>query len=209
MTPSLILPQGAARKLTIVHAAPSGDLVLPEQYSTFTFVFNQPVVNLGTTGVDIEGLSIEPPVKGVWAWRGTACLTFTPQEPLKVSHSYQVTIPAGLVAITGQKLTKPYTVRFVTPRPAVIHSSPSDGNANISLDKPVFLLFNQAIHNQAALKSLRLTYSQGAVPCQVRIATESEFKAYIKELRENEGDNEYRDFSRNWNDDNRRKNMRY
>ena len=188
VTPSLILPQGAARKLTIVHAAPSGDLVLPEQYSTFTFVFNQPVVNLGTTGVDIEGLSIEPPVKGVWAWRGTACLTFIPQEPLKVSHSYQVTIPAGLVAITGQKLTKPYTVRFVTPRPAVIHSSPSDGNANISLDKPVFLLFNQAIHNQAALKSLRLTYSQGAVPCQVRIATESEFKAYIKELRENEGD---------------------
>ena len=73
VSPSLILPKDVARALTVVHATPSGDLVLPEQYSTFTFVFNQPVVNLGTTQVDIEGLSIEPPVKGVWAWRGTAC----------------------------------------------------------------------------------------------------------------------------------------
>ena len=188
VAPSLILPKGATRALTVVHATPSGDLVLPEQYSTFTFVFNQPVVNLGTTQVDIEGLSIEPPVKGVWAWRGTACLTFTPREPLQVSHAYQVTVPAGLKAITGQKLAKPYTMRFVTPRPAVIHSSPADGNANVSLDKPVFLLFNQPIGNQIALKTLRLTSSQGAVPCQARVATEAEFKAYLKELRNNECD---------------------
>lgn len=188
VSPSLILPKDVVRALTVVHATPSGDLVLPEQYSTFTFVFNQPVVNLGTTQVDIEGLSIEPPVKGVWAWRGTACLTFTPKEPLLVSHAYQVTVPAGLKAITGQTLAKPYTMRFVTPRPAIIHSSPAEGNANVSLDKPIFLLFNQPINNQTALESLRLTSSQGVVPCQARTATEAEFKAYIKELRNNEGD---------------------
>lgn len=188
VAPSLILPQGQAQKLAVVHAAPSGDLVLPEQYSTFTIVFNQPVVNLGTTKVDIEGLRIEPPLKGAWTWRGTACLTFTPSEPLKISHAYQVTVPAGLMAITGQKLAKPYTMRFVTPRPAVIYSSPADAEVNVSLDKPIFLLFNQPIPNQAAWESLRLTSSQGGVSSQVRSATEAEFKAYIKELRENKGD---------------------
>ncbi len=188
VAPSLILPQGKPQKLAVVHGTPSGDLVLPEQYSTFTIVFNQPVVNLGTTQVDVEGLSIEPALKGTWSWRGTACLTFTPREPLQVSHEYQVTVPAGLTAITGQKLAKPYTMRFVTPRPAVINSSPAEGDANVSLDKPIFLLFNQAINNQKALESLCLTSGQGNVSCQARMATEDEFKAYIKELRDREGD---------------------
>lgn len=188
VAPSLILPQGTPQKLAVVHGAPSGNLVLPEQYSTFTIVFNQPVVNLGTKKVEIEGLSIEPPVKGVWAWRGTACLVFTPSEPLQVAHEYKVTVPAGLTAITGQKLAKSYAMRFVTPRPMVIHSSPADGSVNVALDKPIFLLFNQPINSSKALESLFLSSKQGVIHSQARMATEAEFKAYIKELRENEGD---------------------
>ncbi|MGM9999369.1 MAG: Ig-like domain-containing protein [Candidatus Bruticola sp.] len=184
IAPSLILPQGKAHKLEVIHSSPSGELTLPEQFSVFTIVFNQPMVNLGTREVAIEGLKIEPELHGEWAWRGTACLTFTPKEALQISHQYKVTVPAGLTAITGQKLAAPYTLNFVTPRSSVIYSSPEDGRADISESKPIMLVFNQPVTNEKALSSLKLSSDLGEAACSVKTASEEELFSFIKGLKE-------------------------
>ncbi|MGM9992058.1 MAG: Ig-like domain-containing protein [Candidatus Bruticola sp.] len=184
LAPSLILPQGKAHKLEVIHGAPSGELSLPEQLAVFTIVFNQPMVNLGTRQVEIEGLKVEPELRGEWAWRGTACLTFTPSEPLKISHKYKVTIPAGLTALTGQKLAKPYTLNFITPRPAVIYSSHCNGGINVSVKKPIQLLFNQPIKNEKALSSFKLSSDSGTTACNVKLASADELFAFVKDLKE-------------------------
>ena len=180
--PGLILPKSSAKKLDIVQAIPQGSLVMPQQCSTLTVVFSQPMVNLGTKEVNIPGLAIEPDIKGEWKWRGTACLTFTPKEDLAVSHDYKVTIPSGVTSLTGLKLLKPYTFSFTTPRPVVLDSRPKDGARNIALDAPIMLLFNQQISSQSELERITLSSSSGPVEVSLRVPTTAEFDAYIKEL---------------------------
>lgn len=197
--PATILPQGKAQPLAVVHAAPTGELTFLEQAREITVVFNQPMVPLGVERVDLPGLKIEPPLAGAWRWRGTACLTFTPQiegdplqtkvgeESLRLSQDYSLTIPAGITSLQGQKLAQNYTLHFVTPRPRVIDSRPQAGERNVSLKSPIFLVFNEKMADPASWSMITLTSNRGLVACQVGTATEAEAAQYRQELSQSYG----------------------
>ena len=103
--------------LKVVLASPSGKLRGLEQAVELRWVFDRPVVDL--TGLaqqrdPSQFITMSPAIPGQYRWASSRTLIFTPDEPVKASSSYSVTL-AGLTGLDGSTMVSPSTLSFTTP----------------------------------------------------------------------------------------------
>lgn len=78
--------------------------------------FSEAMVPVAAVGTQvIPKVTIAPPVKGTWTWIDSRVLQFTAAPRLPQATEYEVTVPAGIEAVSGAKLAAPATQKFSTP----------------------------------------------------------------------------------------------
>jgi alpha-2-macroglobulin len=170
------------RPLEVVLGSPQGKTSGPEDYESVSVVFNQPMKALSAEAPPIaEPFKLAPPAKGTFRWKGTATVSFEPEEPLPYGTEYTVTVPAGLKSPGGNALKEAYTFKFVTPGPQVIGTQPTDGSKGHKDGEPIFLFFDQPVVPEAVATLVSFTTPSNATAPSVRPVTEEELKSINKE----------------------------
>ena len=171
--------------LKVLSATPQGLVEDVNQFYSVVVVFNQAMVPLEALpeGDGSGPLKIEPAIRGKFRWLGTQTLAFTPSESLTPASRYQVTIPSGAKALSGDRLDQPYTFMFETLRPKFVHSNIYDNARGVTVSPRIFLLFNQPIALESALNKVKFTDEPAnqTVLTTIRIADSNEIKEYIRE----------------------------
>lgn len=163
------------RPLEVVFASPQGPTTGPKDYQSISVVFNQPMKALTAEAAPIaEPFSLEPPAKGRFRWKGTATVSFEPEEPLKYGTEYKVTVPAGLSSPQKNSLADEYSFTFKTPGPTVVHELFPGDNQAVKAGEPLFLGFDQAVDPKAVSALLSYTSPKGAPSPKARPVTEEE-----------------------------------
>lgn len=143
------------RPLQVAFASPQGETAGPEDYQSISVVFNQPMKALSAEKASIaEPFTIQPEAKGRFRWKGTATVSFEPEEPLKYATEYTVTVPQGLKAPGGNQLKEDYTFAFSTPGPRVVSSEPKTHAKNFKSGDFAYLQFDQAVAPEEVQKLL-------------------------------------------------------
>jgi alpha-2-macroglobulin len=98
---------------------------------------------LGSVGKQVSsGISVTPPLEGVWKWETDAYLTFTPKHDWEVGRDYSVTLDRDLFG--PQVLLKSYSLRFRSPAfeasigEAQFYQDPTDPKINQVVATVVF-----------------------------------------------------------------------
>lgn len=140
--------------LQVTFASPEG---LVGSVTEVNVVFDRPVVALGVAGSFPAPFRITPALPGSFRWVGSRAAVFTPAERLPYATSFQVEVPAGLAALDGTRLAKPYRFELETPRPTLLRSYPEDGAQRQELSTKIGLELNQVVKPEAlkAAASLR------------------------------------------------------
>lgn len=149
-TLSLDVELGDARpksEFGIIFAGPKGPT---QETGEVTIVFNRPMRPL-----ELAGDESAPPAtirrsdgaapKGSWKWLGTSALMFAADPPLPRATEYTVDVPAGVKALDGSPLAKPYSFSFSTSRPRVARIEPRDGAAHLTPTQTFTVFFNQPV----------------------------------------------------------------
>jgi uncharacterized protein YfaS (alpha-2-macroglobulin family) len=177
-----ILGLGIDRPLEVVLASPQGETAGPRDYEAVTVVFNQPMKALSAEAPEIEQpFTIEPEANGRFRWKGTATVSFIPNQPLRFGTEYKVTVPAGLTAASGQKLAKDYTFSFATSGPRVINTLPGNNSESFVNGDPIVLGFDQTVDAAKVGRLLTFSEPEGTPPPRVRAMTEDEAAKLNKE----------------------------
>lgn len=167
------------RPLEVVFVSPQGDTTGPADYSSITVVFNQPMKALSAEAPKLkEPFKLEPPVKGRFRWKGTATVSFEPEEPLKFGAEYKIIVPAGIQAAGGAKLAAEASYEFTTPGPRLVTTIPKDGKTHWRTEEPLFWVFDQAIDPTKVSQLLSL--DKGGQP-KVRALTDEELSKLNKD----------------------------
>ena len=110
--------------LTVLRAAPVGNLSDLAQANEIRIVFSEPMVALGRIPQPVTApfVRIEPALRGSYRWSGTTILIFTPDraQPVPYATSYTVTIDRTAQAVSGRQLAAPYAFQFTTPTTRMI-----------------------------------------------------------------------------------------
>ncbi|MEM6992397.1 MAG: Ig-like domain-containing protein [Myxococcota bacterium] len=121
--------------------------------------FNQPMVPLAS----VESLkakpiplTIDPMPPGQARWLGTQVMAWEPEGRMPFSTTYEVTVPAGVKAVSGETLDKAVSWTFSTPTLALESISPYDGSTHVALSPTITLVFNQPIEKTALTGALSL-----------------------------------------------------
>lgn len=114
-----------------------------------TLVFDRPMIPLAEIDSAArmpEGwnASITPPIKGRWRWLSTYAVEWAPEEPLALATTYNVSVPAGISAMGGEKTENDFSYTFTTKRPHVVSAMPDDYN-DTSVKGNMVINFSQAI----------------------------------------------------------------
>jgi alpha-2-macroglobulin len=146
------LPRSAG-PFAVVHAAPRGRVVDRKQPGV-TIMFSRAVRSVEMAddervpAITIATKSGEA-VKGTWRWTGTRGLLFSPEGEIPGGSDFVVTVPAGVRALDGATLAKPYTleletggpsvtaVRLVGPKGTTEQAMPADVAFAVELDQSV------------------------------------------------------------------------
>jgi uncharacterized protein YfaS (alpha-2-macroglobulin family) len=138
-----------ANALTIVSAAPEGELATREQANEIRFVFSEPMVTLGRipSTVTASFFRISPSIPGSFRWSGTTTLIFTPdgKQPLPFATRYEVTVDTSAAAVSGRRLARPHTFSFTTPPVRLLRTEWYRRDARASGAMVVLLRFNQPV----------------------------------------------------------------
>ncbi|MCR4439803.1 MAG: MG2 domain-containing protein [bacterium] len=127
-----------------VATTPKGPVASLADCRSIVVTFNQPMVPLQALGeVATEGpLLIEPPLAGTYRWLGTTSLAFVPKDTLPYATRFAVKVPAGVTALSGERLAQEVAWEFETPRPLLTSVQPEDGASGVLLEEAVVLFFN-------------------------------------------------------------------
>jgi uncharacterized protein YfaS (alpha-2-macroglobulin family) len=151
ISPSLpALAQRAAPPwLTVVSAAPNGELANLAQVDEIRVVFSEPMVTLGRIPARVTApfFSISPAVPGTFRWSGTTILIFTPEgrRPLPYATNYEVTIDTAAAAVSGRRLAQPYRFSFTTPTVKLLQTNWYRRGGKAGAPMVVVLRFNQPV----------------------------------------------------------------
>ena len=114
---------------------PGDGTTFVEPDTLIVVTFNQPMdrasVETGLVLREAEGEAIA----GSFEWdEGSTVVTFTPDEPLELSASYQVSASAGLGGTQGGEMPSARGARFETiGLPQLLYTRPADGETDASL----------------------------------------------------------------------------
>ncbi len=176
--------ESEAGPLQVSRYAPEGEIPIAPFVSV---TFNQAMVPLGTlsdlAAKDVPVI-IEPSLPGTWRWLGTKTLTFEYDseliDRLPKATEYHVTIPTGTKSATGETLAEAVTWTFKTPPPKIITTYPYGSPQ--PLEPIMFILFDQRIDPEAALKSINVMAGAQKVDLVLATQTEIEDDEDIKQL---------------------------
>lgn len=150
----------------VVFGSPQGEL---KEASEITLVFNRPVRALELAGEEsAPPVVLKPEVKGRFQWVGTSAIQFVPETHLPFATRFTVEVPAGLKALDGSVLEKPYKMEFSTQRPKLVDSSPYRRSQDLMPDTVFDLHFNQPIADADILKAIELSAANKPVVFEVR-----------------------------------------
>ncbi len=170
--------------LQIVSATPQGSVEGLDQFYSVVVLFNQAMVPLEALpeGDGSGPLKIEPAINGKFRWLGTNTLSFTPEKRLTPATRYRVTIPAGVKAVSGDRLDKDYTFTFETTRPKFVHSNIYHEARGVTINPKLYLLFNLPVSLPDAQKKIVLYQEHDEVPMKALVgeADTNEIKEYIQ-----------------------------
>ncbi|MDQ3929059.1 MAG: Ig-like domain-containing protein, partial [Chloroflexota bacterium] len=94
---------------------------------------------------------LSPQVQGKFNWTANT-LVFTPDQPLRPSTSYTVTVGADARSQRGESVAAPLSASFQTaPPPAVLRTLPSAGASEVPTDTIVTITFNRPMIPLTAL----------------------------------------------------------
>jgi hypothetical protein len=154
----------AQTTLTVVAAQPAGETASLQEAAEVRVRFSEPMIPIGTLPEEVTApfFSIAPAVRGTFRWAGPMLLIFTPDpaRPLPKATQYDVTIAAGVKAVSGRALAQPYTFTFTTPTVRLLRTEwyRIDGR----YDRPAILAlrFNQAVRPADVLAHVTARYEQ-------------------------------------------------
>jgi uncharacterized protein YfaS (alpha-2-macroglobulin family) len=141
--------QASPGALTVVNAGPRGELASLAEAGEVRIVFSEPMVTLGRIPQPVRApfFRMSPTVPGAFRWSGTTILIFTPDpgRPLPLATTFDVTIDTTATAVSGRKLTRPFSFQFTTPTVRLLHTDWY--RRGDRADGPIVLLlrFNQPV----------------------------------------------------------------
>ena len=142
-------PAGAAKNLTVVSAAPTGEIASLAEANEIRIVFSEPMVSLGRIPAVVQApyVRITPAMPGAFRWSGTTILIFTPavKPPLPYATRYDVTVDATAAAVSGRTLGKPYTFSFTTPTVKLLRTETYRRGGRADAPFVVLMHFNQPV----------------------------------------------------------------
>ncbi len=149
-------------EVTDVQPAGGSEQILPD--TIVTVAFNRPVVPLNAIE-DAAGLpdplTFVPPVTGEGQWLNTSIYQFTPDEGFQPSTEYTARVAQGLTDALGQAaLEDDVEWSFTTFTPAVIGSTPADGDIYVSPTPVISLTFNQPMDHNSVAENFMLVDSE-------------------------------------------------
>lgn len=143
-----------------VMAPPPTPLEKDSHYSVLDLVFSNSAARIDLADKTIgEGITLEPPIKGVWKWQGADQLIFSPSEDWSCDTAYRVTMKPSLFlpdlkldSTTVEFRTAPFTAQLEDVRFQVDPGNDRDRRvwATVVFNYPVD---PATIKNQIELKS--------------------------------------------------------
>ena len=144
------------------------------QTSKITIIFDRPMIPLtqvqgeaaqarlanwpaSPQGTGAGPVTISPDTAGRWRWLSTVAVEFIPEKGLLPSTRYTVSIPKGILTVSGDATEEDFSWTFETSRPQVVSTDPEQ---NFSLAGPTTipaLTFNQEMNTESAKTFLSLT----------------------------------------------------
>jgi uncharacterized protein YfaS (alpha-2-macroglobulin family) len=166
---------GLDRPLQVLLVSPQGVTSGPGDYEAVTVVFNQPMKALSAEAAPLrEPFRLEPKASGRFRWKGTATVSFIPNQPLLFGTEYKVIVPAGTSSAGGKTLAQDHVATFTTPGPRVLLTQPPNNSKSFPPKKPIVLGFDQSVDPAKVAAKLSFTAPANAPKPTVRALTESE-----------------------------------
>lgn len=153
--------------LEVTQVLPAPGTADADVASLITVMFNRPVVPLTVTGDQStlpDPLTLDPPVGGTGEWLNTSIFVFRPDESLAGSTTYHATVASGLADTTGGVLKDSFEWDFSTPRPAVVETTPALDAADVRLDEPIAVTFNQPMDRASTQAAFTLSLDGVTLP---------------------------------------------
>ncbi len=143
----------------VIDAGPLGEQVPPD--ADITIDFSQPMDQASTENAFslLDGQSGES-VDGTFSWSDDAArLTFAPDNPLQFGSRYDVVVEATAQPASRQgTLREAYSSSFdVAPLPAVVSTSPEDGQTGVPTDRTVTIRFNTPLSYTTVLPNISVS----------------------------------------------------
>jgi alpha-2-macroglobulin len=173
---ALVSLEAQVTSLTVLRAAPTGELSSLDQANEIRIVFSEPMVSLGRvpSSLEVPVVRIEPAIAGTFRWSGTTILIFTPErkQPLPFATEYRVTVAASATAVSGRRLGRPYTFTFTTPTVRLLALEHFRRRARFDAPVVLVLRFNQPVDAAQLLPHVNLraephTWVRPALPPSV------------------------------------------
>ncbi len=161
-----------SRSLEVIRFSPEGEVPLAPDLSV---TFSQPMVAVTSQeeAAKYAPVELSPNVEGRWRWLGTKTLMFDTDKRFPMATRFTARVPAGTKAATGQVLAKDFTWTFTTPPPKTELMIPQ--NQVVRRDALMFIRFDQAISQEAVLRTINVTAAGRKLP--TRLATQAEIDA--------------------------------
>jgi hypothetical protein len=145
----VLAQRSSAPALTIVSAAPEGEVASREEANEIRVVFSEPMVTLGRIPARVTApfFRVTPAIAGSFRWSGTTILVFTPEskQPLPWATRYEVTIDSTATAISGRRLARPHTFSFTTPTVKLLRTDWYRRGDRAAGAMVILLRFNQPV----------------------------------------------------------------
>jgi alpha-2-macroglobulin len=166
---------------SVVVAAPQGSA---PSVAEISIVFSRSLRGLEMADAAPPPIRITPAIAGTWIWVGARALRFVSQAPtLPPATAYTVEVPAGTRSVDGSALAQPFRFAFETPRPAIVSSSPGNGERDLDITTALTLEWNQPVDPARLTASAVLSAAKaGEKPRPIPFVAERPNPQYAKKV---------------------------
>lgn len=161
----------SGKSFTVLSMTPEGELPSQVEYPSIQIQFSEPVVALKELGEQESSsyvFSIEPPLKGVFRWKGTSVLSFDSTDKTVPQKQYTLRINPNLVSKKGNKIsgkleytfhTEELKLNSIQPAYAAYKEGRYVDNSSVppELAKDIALHFNLPVNAAVVSKTITVT----------------------------------------------------